>query len=331
MQAVGGAAVVAPGREVLRLHDERVALPAAAGVAVPLPDGLRQVRPAPDRDHPRIVERLADEGQPGGRLHDLVVGVGSGAEVPAEPGDAGRDAAVDAVQIFRPGLELPAAVDRRLARLGRRGERRDPPVRRVDDERRPVGERHVDHPDRAAGRPRDVGLHVLQRRAERALRRGEGAAPVGEDPLRARRQRGDLLPGQVRAAGQRRQPLEGRGHVVEPDPLQVGTPLRGAGRLPRVGGLPLRGRRRPHQGQRQQRSRETSRLHDGHLRWNVDSPAVRRKRRGAARPVHLRALHAPAQRGAGPYAIRKHPSARAARNHRPPSPGRKRRGCERRG
>ena len=82
-----------------------------------------------------------------------------------------------------PVLNSQPRSTRRHARPGRRGERRYPAVRRIDDERRPVGERHVDHPDGAAGRPRDIRLDVLQRRAERTLGRRECAATVLEDPL----------------------------------------------------------------------------------------------------------------------------------------------------
>ena len=276
VQAVGGAAEVALGGEVLRLDHQRVAVPVAARVAVPLPDLLRQVRPVVERYEPRVVERLVDEGQVGRRLDDLVVGVRSGAEVPAYARYAGGDAAVDVVQVLRTGLVGPAFVHRRLARPGQLGLFRYAPVGRVDDERGAVGERDVHHVDRAGGRLAVVGLQVLHRGPEGAFRRGERAAPVVEYPPGPLLERGDLLVRQMRAVGLGRQAFERGGHVVQPDALQVGTAVGHARRLPRFRRLCER-RRRAARGKRQhhRRVRQMSFLHDPHLP-SLLRPAPRR-------------------------------------------------------
>jgi hypothetical protein len=53
-------------KEILRVHDQRVAFPAGAGVSHPLTD--RSVRTAVERDDPRIVNHLVVD-------HDVIGGL----------------------------------------------------------------------------------------------------------------------------------------------------------------------------------------------------------------------------------------------------------------
>ena len=104
------------------------------------------MRPPVDWDHPRVVNRLHVEHHVGGRLHDLIdAAVGS-----LKPRHAKRDAA----------LAQPAAVraigGMQLSSFGQGGPsllrlgclRRDPAVRRIDDERRPPFEAARRQPER---------------------------------------------------------------------------------------------------------------------------------------------------------------------------------------
>ena len=120
--------------EVGRLDDERVALPVATRIAHQLLDAAADVRTAVERDDARVVHHLVGDDDRVGRLYDSrAVAVDHRQPRTCQ---AARDAAVVVVEVLD-GVEGTHAVGTRdgAARACFRRERRDPAVRRIDDER----------------------------------------------------------------------------------------------------------------------------------------------------------------------------------------------------
>ena len=120
--------------EVRGLDDERVAFPVPARVAVPMANGLGQVRTAVERNHPHVMDVLVEDGDDAGRLEDLIRVVVPGRErrhaVVHDAAIGGR--AIQAgIGRVRPLIGLPGGA--RLLRLGR--QRRKLAIGRIDDER----------------------------------------------------------------------------------------------------------------------------------------------------------------------------------------------------
>src|SRR6185503_18202546 len=135
-------AVRAPRAEVRGLDDERLAFPVAARIAHVEADAGAGVRPAIERDHARLVNHLVPNRDEARALHDLErVAVGAGQHRPREPA---CDAAIVQTEIL---WAVERAVPEAAAAAGLRGEpglrlrreRRDPAVRRIDDEPRAAG------------------------------------------------------------------------------------------------------------------------------------------------------------------------------------------------
>src|SRR5262245_39137003 len=97
MESVGRSHEEAPGREVGRLHDERIPLPMPTRVAVQLTHAFGQMRASIERNHPGLVVDLAEERDVPGPLHDLLM-----ARVVDVAGDL-RDTPADAAQNIAQG------------------------------------------------------------------------------------------------------------------------------------------------------------------------------------------------------------------------------------
>ena len=240
--------------EVGGLDHEGVALPAAARVAGVLADLPRHVGAPVEGDETRVVDVLLQNRHHVGGLHDVVVVVVAGGER--------RDAAVPEAAVAQVELlvgldrQLAAAHPREPARLRRvhpglhlRGQRRQPAVLGVDDDRGPP----VGHHRRPPLHPEVVvGPHAAARLGAPGRRVQQVRVPLD----RALREAGRLLLGQERPVREVRGALQrGQGGVV-PDALQVGVAPRGAGRG-RLGRLAhSRGR---HQHQREYDGRDGER------------------------------------------------------------------------
>ena len=249
-------------REVRGLDHQGLAFPPAAGVAVPLPDPAGQRRPAVERDDAGVVDRLHDERDVSGRLEDLVVGVDPCARRAAQPGQAARQAAHPGGEVLRTGRPRLGRRSRRATRPGRRRQRRNPTVGRIDDQRGAVVELPPEHRERVAGRTGiDVPVDAGQGGEEQVVAGGEVAASVGEEAVGPALQLGDLVVGQPRPAGERRRPLQRRRAPADPDPLQVGPAGGGPRRrpVPRGGRPPLPRRRKRRQRQRRRKQRRGGR------------------------------------------------------------------------
>src|SRR5260370_41019704 len=101
MQVFGRSHEVTLGGEVRGVDHQSFAVPSAARVASPLADVLRKMRPPVERNDARFVDHLREKHHVFGSLENLVVTVGSGAEVSAQPRDAESDAANKIGQILR--------------------------------------------------------------------------------------------------------------------------------------------------------------------------------------------------------------------------------------
>ena len=274
MHAPARGAPLAPGVEVRRVDDERVAVPVSARCARPLQQIGRERGTLVERDDARGVHHLGHDDDMVRRLeqlHIVVVGARRHRRSGVEP----EDAAVIGVEVQpRVGRMvapvLPALFGTAL-RAGR--PRRIPPVRGVDDQRGPA------RPDRlqalveprvvvgavpAVGPPVDVRprLGPLGRQRQEVVQ-------AFDRPLL---QVGRLLFGQELLFGKIPWPLHARDAAVVPDTPQVGRAPGG----PRRVGLGARGRRR------QRRDRDHRR----------DSPGNR-----GHSMAHLVLLHEAAPRG----------------------------------
>ena len=129
----------------------RASRPATAG-------STREVRASVERDDARVMDGLHREDDVAGGLHDLVDAAVGGLEPGHAEGDApfGQAAALGTVRRMQP----PLFGQRRAPRLRLGCFGRDSPVRRIDDERRPIV-------DIAAGQPEAVvvaGLGIVRGR-----------------------------------------------------------------------------------------------------------------------------------------------------------------------
>ena len=254
VQRLGRSFVVGLLVEVDRVHHQRVALPAPAGVARPLPDARRQVGAAEGDDAGRVVAHLLHDDDVVGGLEDLehvVVGRRHHRRALVPPDQAAFLQRARVVVVVR-GLvdvvdEMPTRPPaRRFAVHRLRNARRDPPVRRVDDQgraparerlprffRQPDGVVVVDVLLRLAGHGQPLLLRIGRENAAR---------PQRVDPVLGHegREFGRLLLGQERALGQRLRAFQRRVGGAGPDPLQVGV----APGRPRAGALRRLTRRR---------------------------------------------------------------------------------------
>ncbi len=127
-QAVRRPPEVGLAREVRRLDDQRVALPMATRVAVPLPDMVREWWASVQRDDSRGVDHLHQNYGVVRCLEDLKIIVVE----PRQPRQGTRDASLGRVPLVG-AVHTLAAPDLEPS-LALRRERRHPPVGRVDDE-----------------------------------------------------------------------------------------------------------------------------------------------------------------------------------------------------
>src|SRR6185437_13609196 len=98
---LGRAHEVVLRREIDGVDNQRVAFPASSRVTAPLSCRRGEVRPAVERDHPRLVSGFHEQHDVRRRLHDLVVAEIAGAITTAETWNAPRDAAKGVVEILR--------------------------------------------------------------------------------------------------------------------------------------------------------------------------------------------------------------------------------------
>src|SRR5204862_7509641 len=115
--------------------DERVAIPAGARGAVPLPEARREVGPAVERDDPRVVHHFRADDEVIRRLEDLQVVVVA-AWNNGRAGIEADDAPVPDGQIFRVGGDVPRLGERILEFLPSRRQRWNSSVPWIDDDRR---------------------------------------------------------------------------------------------------------------------------------------------------------------------------------------------------
>ena len=129
----------------LRLDDERVAVPMAARVAVVLRHAVREMRPAVERNHARLVHHLVRDRDAVRALRDHdAVAVEHGAHAGAQ---AARDAAVVQREILerveRTRAERAVAGGSGGSRTSVGRQRRRAAVRGIDDERRETENAHA--------------------------------------------------------------------------------------------------------------------------------------------------------------------------------------------
>ena len=221
-----------------------------------------------------VVERVHADGDDAGRLEDL-----EGAR--GEPDLAGGNAPLPDVAVA-PVVALPAVSTRRFPRLqpidGVKRQRRHPPVRRIDDQRRPVprhggpGVRH--DPEPVVLLPEDPLLGGPGPGRQRGV---PGIRVLGIFGFRRRRvfgqrldTRRDLFVRQELPRPELRGTLHRRAGVgAVPDPLQVRIAPPRARRRP--GGRSLCQRRRHQRDRQQQRRQRADRAYAKWLRHG-DSP-----------------------------------------------------------
>ena len=264
-----------PVREAAGVDDQRVSLPPGARAAQPLADAAGRGRAAVERGHADVVVHL-DQQRDGVRgledLHVVVVAARQQRRPCTEPEQAalgeapllgtGRAVAPDADADRLPVPGQP----RLLARFRLRRQGRNPPVRRVDDQRRL----------RQRRRPRAVRPDGLAVAARVAGRRGEVAGQ--RRGVRLLRHRRGLLDAERRAAGELLRALQRRERPVVPHAAEVRIAPR---RARRVRGL-RRGGGRRQQGQRQdgRRPHPRSRHESVHRDPPLNRPiTITRKRR----------------------------------------------------
>ena len=245
MQLVGRSHEIVAGREVGGVDDQRLPFPSSARVTFPQADGRRKVRAAVQADDPRFVHRLEEQHDVRRRLDDLVEAKGSGAGIgAAQPRHPVGQAPFDMGEIFRP-LEWPPAnrVGRQLSPLRFGGQRRDPAIRRIDDQRGAIVELALDHLVGAAGRGRARELGDIRQRGEiDGISTGEVGIGVLEQTIGALAQLGDFLVGQRRPPLECFRALEGGRAVVQPDALQIRMAIRAERNRRRIDGTHLRRR-----------------------------------------------------------------------------------------
>ena len=218
-----------PWAVVRRLDDQRVAFPVPARIAVPLTDGLRQVRTPIERDDAHVVDVLVENRDAPGRLEDLVRVVVARRQR--------RHAVVDDAALLQRPV-FPRIVRVRALRFlvegqppaALRRQRGKPAVGRVDDERRP--------PNRLAA---VVPVRVVGARQIR-IRPAVTAIGVRSGALVERR---DLFAAQDFLAGLPVGTFERRDRRVRPLALKIRLAPRRPGQRPRLLRGALTGRREP--------------------------------------------------------------------------------------
>ena len=225
-------------QEVRGNDDERVALPAPARVADPLPEPVRQGCASVEGDDAGVVHHLVeDDDVVGGleELHVVVVDARRHRRTRVEP----EEAALGYPAVLRAVCVTPAEEARQLAAgRGVRPHGRDAPVGRVDDQRGalPLERVALLEPD---------GLLVADARLERrgGRRRVAGPAALGQGLLPLRR----FLGAEGLAPGEIVRPLHGGGGGEVPKTLEVRVSVRRAERR-----LRRRRRRERRAGERDQ-------------------------------------------------------------------------------
>ena len=246
-QVPAGAAEGRLAGEVRRLDNERIPLPTAARISHPLPDAVGRMRAPVEGNEPDVVDHLDQNGHVTRPLHDLVgVVVASGKD--RRPG-VHHDAAVVELVVLRrvppaahPPVRLGALV---RVPLPLRCQRRDSPVRGIDDQRRAQG---LDHRGLIAGQTElaEVVVDVGHAAGLGCARRVAGRKPPPQRCVRIRRRSAawrsirsqiDVLLLRIELLRNVPRPLHGRVGGVRPVPLQVRLPVRRARRGPRCSAL----------------------------------------------------------------------------------------------
>ena len=189
------------------IHDERVAFPAPARVAHPLPHSVGEVRATVERNHADFVDHLLENRHILRRLKNVNVVVVATWQL----GRAPRQAALGEVSILGPPSEVARGLRHSnctLLPFWRQG--RNPSIGRIDDERRAACWQGL-----AAFPPELVvgAVHVRCRVSRRAL--------IGADRL-GLVERARFTLGQKFSSSQRTGPFKWCDRGVRPHPLQVG-------------------------------------------------------------------------------------------------------------
>ena len=180
------------------------------------------MRAAVHVDDARFVYGLEEQDDVRRRLDDLVIAERPGASVGStEPRHAIRQAPFDMGEIFRSLGWTPApCIGRRLSLLRFGCQRRNPAVRRIDDERRTIVELPLDHLERGARRRRALeGVDIGERGEIDGVAPGEVGVGVLEQAVGSLPQLGDLVVGQRLPAFQRLRAFERCRAAVQPDAL----------------------------------------------------------------------------------------------------------------